>query len=71
MTIPAAKSVELTVSCAPWSGSPDAEHRVEVDFDEAEGPIVRVWDPIANHFTRRHVLTAAAEARIAAEADES
>ena len=63
------KSVELTVTCAPWSGSPDAEHRIKVDFDLAEGPIVRVWDPIANHFTRRHALTSAAEARIAAAAD--
>ena len=63
-----AKSVELTVSCAPWSGSENAEHRVKVDFDLAEGPIVRVWDPVANHYTRMHVLTAAAEAQIAATA---
>ena len=64
-----AKPVELTVSCAPWSGSPDAEHRVKVDFDLAEGPIVRVWDPVDSRYTRLHVLTSAVEARIAADAD--
>ena len=69
MTIPVAKSVELTVTCAPWLRSVTSEHRIKVDFDLSEGPIVRVWDPIANHFTRRHVLTAAVEARIAADAD--
>ena len=62
--------VELTVSCAPWSCGVAAEHRVKVDFDFAEGPIVRVWDPVASHYTRLHVLTAAVEAQIAVAADD-
>ena len=65
------KSIELTVSCAPWSGEDAADHRVKVDYDLAEGPIVRVWDPAGKHYTRCHALTAADEARIAASADEA
>lgn len=65
------KSVELTVACAPWTGEAAADHLVKVDFDLAEGPIVRVWDPVAKHYTRQHALTAADEAQIAAKADEA
>lgn len=52
-------AIEITVRCKPWLGSAPAEHRVLVDEH-----CVRVWDPVAGHYTLAHSLSRRTERRI-------
>ena len=54
-------AVELSVRCAPWRNGRVASHRVSVDMVDGT---VRVWDPIASHYTVHHALSARSCARI-------
>lgn len=60
MTQEDSMSITIMVRCAPWTGRPAARHRVAV---EADGT-VRVWDPVAHHYTVCHSLSRRTEARI-------
>lgn len=50
----------LTVRCRPFSGGRVAAHRVRVETDGS----VTVWDEVAGHYTRCHVLSESACRRI-------
>lgn len=56
--------VELTVKCKPWSAESAGLHKVLVDGDD----YVRVWDPVAGHYTVCHSLSQADCKRIVRQA---
>ncbi len=43
----------LTVRCRPFTGTRVAAHKVRVETDGS----VTVWDEVAGHYTRCHVLS--------------
>jgi len=43
----------ITMSTKAFTGSPRGEYRVDVD----EQGVVRVYDPVAGHFTVAHAMT--------------
>ncbi len=62
MSHPTKAQIEMTVRCKPW-GQPTKNHRVMVDDVN-----VRVYDPVAGHFTLCHSLSKASVLRIIAQA---
>lgn len=50
---------DITMRCRPFTGAAFAPHRVRVCVDGS----VLVWDDVAQHFTRCHVLTQRMQAR--------
>lgn len=53
-------NTETTVRCRAFSGQGVRAHRCLIS-----GRVVRVYDPVAGHYTRCHRLSAATQARIA------
>lgn len=53
-------TIEITARAKAFSGHGIGTHRFAVDADGT----VRVWDPIAGHYTRCHSLSSSAERRI-------
>lgn len=49
----------VTIRAAAFNGCGVRKHRCSVDADG----VVRVWDPIAKHFTRCHSLSSGAVAK--------
>ena len=63
MVQPTKAMVEMTVKAKAFTGEGVREHRVMVDDVN-----VRVWDPVAGHFTLCHALSKGAIKRIIAKA---